>query len=149
MNVKNNKRHQEIIDKLENAFVSLLRNNDLNKISVTELCEVANVDRSTFYANYDDISTLAHGIAEKIENQIETQLHADGEFAWVFEYIKANSDVFEIYFKLGISKQKTDYKMLFFRTGVYSVAKKWFEDGCEESEEHMAKIIKREYDKLF
>lgn len=100
MNVKNNRRHQETIDNIENAFVSLLRDKELNKISVTELCEAAKIDRSTFYANYEDISALANDVATKIEEPLKEQPHTDGEFAWIFEYIQANKDVFDIYFKL-------------------------------------------------
>lgn len=58
MNVKNNKRHQETIANIENAFISLLKDTDINKISVTELCEAANIDRSAFYKNYADAKSL-------------------------------------------------------------------------------------------
>jgi len=47
-----------------------------------------------------------------IERQLEEQPHSDGEFAWIFEYIKANKDMFEIYFKLGISRAEDDYNDL-------------------------------------
>lgn len=149
MNVKNNKRHQGTLENIEKAFVSLLRDNEINKLSVTELCEVAGIDRSTFYANYEDVSALADEYAAKIEKHLEEQPHTDGEFAWIFEYIKANKDEFELYFKIGISKAKSDYKMIFFRTGAYSVAKLWFDAGCVESSEQMGEIIKREYEKCF
>ena len=149
MNVKNNRRHQETIDNIENAFVSLLRDKELNKISVTELCEAAKIDRSTFYANYEDISALANDVATKIEEQLKEQPHTDGEFAWIFEYIGANKDVFKIYFKLGLSQAKADYKMIFFRTGAYSVAKMWFDGGCIEYPDQMGEILKREYLKIY
>ena len=149
MNVTNNKRHQETIAAIDRAFLSLLKEKDLKDISVSELCEKAEVNRSMFYDNYTDMFTLANVYAEKIEKQVEDQLHADGEFAWIFEYIKANTDVFDIYFKLGISKKTADYKTLFFRNGVYAVAKMWFEGGCVEPPEQMGEIAKREYTKLF
>ena len=149
MNVTNKKRHQETIAAIDRAFLSLLKEKDLKDISVSELCEKAEVNRSTFYDNYTDMFTLANVYAEKIEKQVEDQLHADGEFAWIFEYIKANTDVFEVYFKLGISKKSADYKTLFFRNGVYAVAKMWFEGGCVEPPEQMGEIAKREYTKLF
>lgn len=148
MNVKNNKRHQEMMERIEKALISLLRYKELNKVSVTVLCEVANIDRSTFYANYEEISSLANEVSAKIEKQIEEQPHTGGEFSWIFEYIKENRNTFETYFKLGISREKTDYKMLFFRNGAYSVAKMWFDGGCIESPEQMGEILKREYNKI-
>ena len=149
MNTKDNKRHQETLQRIYTAFAALLRDQELNKFSITELCEVANVERSTFYANFGDISDLANAYAERIERQVAAQPHEEGEFAWIFEYILKNKELFRIYFKLGTNQSATDYKMLFFRNGVHSVAKLWFEDGCKESPQKMADIIKREYKKLF
>ena len=148
MNTKNNKRHLETMENIEKAVIYFLKEKELDKISVTELCEIAGVERSTFYANYEDVSALANEIAAKIEKQLNDQPHTDGDFAWIFEYIKANKELFKIYFKLGISQIKTDYKMIFFRTGVYAVVKMWFEEGCTDSSEEMSSIILREYNKL-
>ena len=134
---------------IEMAFMSLIKEKEVKEISVTELCEAAKIDRSTFYANYEDISSLVNEVSVKIEKQIEEQPHTDGEFAWIFEYIQANKEMFEIYFKLGLSQTKADYKMIFFRTGAYSVAKMWVDGGCVESHEQMGEILKREYNKLF
>ena len=75
--------------------------------------------------------------------------HEEGEFSWIFEYILENKDLFHVYFKLGLSQTASDYKMLFFRNGVYSVAKLWFEDGCIDTPQKMGEIIQREYVKLF
>ncbi|MEE1049483.1 MAG: TetR/AcrR family transcriptional regulator, partial [Clostridia bacterium] len=55
MNVKNNKRRRESIDKIEKAFLNMLLTKELNEISVTQICKETNLNRSTFYANYIDI----------------------------------------------------------------------------------------------
>lgn len=148
MNTKDNKRHQETIQRVYTAFAELLREQELNKLSVTALCEAANIDRSTFYANFEDISALANTYSSEIEKQVAALPHEEGEFSWIFEYILENKDLFKVYFKLGISQTASDYKMLFFRNGVYSVAKLWFTEGCKESPQKMGEIIKREYEKL-
>ena len=149
MNTKNNQRHQDTIAAIEAAFVSLLNKKELKDISVSELCEEAEISRSTFYENYTDTFALANTYAEKIEKSVAEQPHADGEFAWIFEHIKANADVFTIYFKLGMRKKSADYKTLFFTNGVYAIAKMWFEGGCVEPPEQMGEIVKREHSKLF
>ena len=149
MNTKDNKRHQETLQHIYTAFAALLRDHELNKISVTELCEVANVERSTFYANFEDISALANSYAAEIETQVAAQPHTEGEFTWIFEYILENKELFRIYFKLGVSQKTADYKTIFFRNGIYSVTKLWFEDGCIDSPQKMGEILKREYEKLF
>ena len=149
MNVKNNKRHQETMDNINNAFAFLLQDKRLSEITVSDICKVADINRSTFYEKYDDVSALADAYAKEIEKQIAEQPHIEGEFAWLFEYAKANADMFNLYFKLGISKGDGEYKTIFFKNGVFSVLKMWLEGGCVESVEKMNQIIKREYDKLF
>ena len=66
MNTKDNKRHQETMQRAYATFAELLREQELNKLSVTALCEAANIDRSTFYANYIDIFDLADKTREKL-----------------------------------------------------------------------------------
>ena len=149
MNIKDNKRHQETLQHIYPAFAALLQDQELNNISVAELCEMANIDRSTFYAHFDNILALANSFAAEIEKQITAQPHAEGEFAWIFEYILENTELFRIYFKLDVSQSSSDYKTIFFRKGAYSVAKLWFDDGCKESPEQMGNLVKREYTKLF
>ncbi len=149
MNTKDNKRHQETIQRVYATFAELLREQELNEISVTELCESANIERSTFYANFEDISALANTYSSEIEKQVAALPHEEGEFSWIFEYILENKDLFHVYFKLGTSQTASDYKTLFFRNGVYSVAKLWFEDGCIDTPQKMGEIIQREYVKLF
>ena len=149
MNIKDNKRHQETLQHIYPAFAALLQDQELNNISVAELCEMANIDRSTFYAHFDNILALANSFAAEIEKQIAAQPHAEGEFAWIFEYILENTELFRIYFKLDVSQSSSDYKTIFFRKGAYSVAKLWFDDGCKESPEQMGNLVKREYTKLF
>lgn len=149
MNTKNNRRHQDTIAAIEATFVSLLNEKELKDISVSELCEETEISRSTFYENYADVFALANTYAEKIEKSVAEQPHTNGEFAWIFDYIKVNADMFVNYFKLGMSKKSADYKKLLFRNGVYAVAKMWFEGGCVEPPEQMGEIVKREHSKLF
>ncbi len=104
MNTKNNKRHQETIDNINKAFVTLLQDKQLSEITVSDICKAADINRSTFYEKYEDVSDLANAYAKKIENQITEQPHTKGDFTWLFEYAKANADMLNLYFKLGISK---------------------------------------------
>ncbi len=149
MNTPNNKRYRDMTESINAAFVSLLQNKELRDVTVTDICELAGIERSTFYAHYEDVLALANACAVQIEKQVSEQPHTDNNFSWIFDYIKEHPDLFKIYFKLGVSQVSSDYKTIFFRNGAYSVAKMWFEEGCKESTEQMGVIIKREYEKIF
>ena len=58
MNTTNNKRSLATEECLKNALIVLLKDKELADISVTELCNAADIERSTFYAHYEDVSAL-------------------------------------------------------------------------------------------
>jgi len=148
MNTPNNKLSKKTTAAIDAAFISLMKGKEIKETTVSEICEAAKINRGTFYDHYADVLALMKACSAKIEKKVEAQPHIDGEFAWIFEYIKSNADIFENYFKLGISEKEADYQILFFRNGVYAVAKMWFEGGCQEPPEQMGKIVKREYMKI-
>lgn len=50
---------------IEEAFLNELRNKPLEKISIVDICKQANVNRSTFYSNYQDVYDLMDQISER------------------------------------------------------------------------------------
>lgn len=144
MNVKNNKRRLETQQKIEAAFCEKLQHKSLQQIEVSEICETAQIERSTFYAHHTDVYALAESYCQKIEREVELQPHGTDDFAWIFEFIKDNLELFDSYFKIGICGKGRDYKETYFRNGVYGIARLWFEGGCEESPQIMGKVVERE-----
>ena len=67
MNTKNNLRYQKSEQKIKDAVMSLLDNKSLNQLSVQDICKESGVNRSTFYAHYQDIPQLL--------NKLETEIH--------------------------------------------------------------------------
>lgn len=55
---------------LETAFLQLLQNKPVARISVTELCRRAGVNRSTFYAHYLDIYDLQDKVCKRFIDEI-------------------------------------------------------------------------------
>ena len=147
MNVANNKRRQDTLQKIEEVFVTLLQEKSLHEVEVSELCKLAQIDRSTFYAHYEDVSALANTFSEKTEEFVLAQPHGEEDYSWIFACIKEHPQRFTAYFKLGIREVKADYKTLFLRSAVHGVAKLWFENGCIESVEKMGNLIMREISK--
>lgn len=104
MKVKNLNRSSEktkrIIKKVFAEMLSEYR--EISKISVRELCERADISRSTFYAHYDD----TYGIAEDYENELidrffdNTKLVeavSEEKFAEIFfQYIRENDENYKL-----------------------------------------------------
>lgn len=165
MNTINNKRRRTSQSKIEKAFVNMLLDRDINKITVTEICKETGLNRTTFYANYIDIYDLADKIRKKIEDDFhDTFADTDSHNAVTFfNLIYENQIMFKIYFKLGFDKEYSNiahdipraesdfggkhlqYHMEFFRCGLTAIIKMWLDNGCRETPEEMAEIIKSEY----
>ena len=169
MNVQNNKRKKSSMEKIEKIFLQLIQKKNIEEISVSTICEKANLNRSTFYANYIDIYDLAEKIKKDMEIEFaEFQISMNPKtdekgYLNMFRHIKENQIFFKTYFKLeNISMSKPteyridlaekyydnkyiDYHIEFFRAGLNAVIKKWLAGGCKESPEVINEIITSEY----
>ena len=75
MNTKNNQRTRLSKLLFKNALMDLLKEKgSVAKISVRELCDRAELNRSTFYAHYQDIYHLSDNEPNDLLMEIETEL---------------------------------------------------------------------------
>ncbi|MBP3692176.1 MAG: TetR/AcrR family transcriptional regulator, partial [Clostridia bacterium] len=77
MNTKNNKRRRQSQEKIEKAFIELLQTKELKEITVSDICKITGLNRSTFYANYLDVYDLADKLREKLEKDFSEQFIGD------------------------------------------------------------------------
>ena len=171
MNTVNNKRRKESQDKIEKTFVQLIQKKNIDEISVSTICEISGLNRSTFYANYIDIYDLVEKVKDKMANDFSEFQHSKNSkqnpegYLNLFNYIKENQIFFKTYFKLEsismtpvttfsailaekyYNNEYIDYHIEFFRAGLNAIIKKWLYGGCKESPEEMVKILTSEYKK--
>ena len=173
MNIVNNKRKRESQNKIEKIFVELIQSKEIDEISVTDICKLANINRTTFYNNYIDIYDLAEKIKEKLEHDVlalyndeRLNQYNSHDFSKIFNLVKENQLFFKTFFKLGfdtntlfnqdfkydtkLSKkfyndEFIDYHIEFFKAGFNAIIKKWLNNGCKESVEDICKILSSEY----
>ena len=91
---------------IQDSFVRLLSQKPIAKITVKEICEEADVNRSTFYAHYQDPYDLMLKIKQDVLMEIHSWMNgliplADGSSAYptmklVFEYILANAELYKV-----------------------------------------------------
>ena len=169
MNTKNNKRRRESMERIEKAFVEMIQLKDIEDISVSEICKKADVNRSTFYANYADIYELAEKIIARLYEDFLSisiphmeDVKARLDFTRIFTHISENQMLYKTYFKLGsmdmgivgfdeevakmfFDMKYLDYHIEFFKHGFNAVVKKWLSGGCKETPEEMNSILVNEY----
>lgn len=156
---------------LKDALVELLKDHHISKISVTALCEVADVNRSTFYAHYTDQFDLLR----QVENEVITNLKSfleqyvddrmpitERNLKGILEYAKANSDLFTVLlgdngdhafqndlielvklvpFQYNAGESIKEYLLTFALNGCISVLYKWLVEEREETPEEMANLV--------
>jgi len=170
MNTPNNRRKRESQDKIEKTFLQLIQKKNIENISVSDICKITGLNRSTFYANYIDIYDLVEKVKLRMgEEFANTQYSKNSKqdhqgYINMFTEIKENQLFFKTYFKLeDISKspinifnkelaqkyydnKHIDYHIEFFRAGLNAVIKKWLNSGCKETPEEIAEILRSEYE---
>lgn len=87
---------------LKESLIRLLKDRSIHKISVRELCEEADINRSTFYKYFDNQYDLFDSIQQdflaQINDYFDKEKHVQDEesFFNVMQYIDQNEDIVSI-----------------------------------------------------
>lgn len=104
MATKNNRRTVMTKLMLKTSLIELMNNKSINEITIKELCENADLNRSTFYLHYSDQYALLKDIEDEIILKTKEQLiHIESNttvntlmYIKVFlDYIHENSTLFQ------------------------------------------------------
>ncbi len=107
MNTKNNRLNRETDERIIRAVYRMMteERRPLGRITVREICEQAQVHRSTFYAHYQDV----YDLVEKVEKSMSRQLtetffrkldeHASARdcFTEIFRFIREHREFYLYY----------------------------------------------------
>ena len=169
MNVKNNKRKRDSMERITKVFLELLQTKEVHEITVTDICKQAGVNRATFYANYLDIYDLRDKTLDNLRGMVDdlyqdevTKGYNSNDYLRLLRHISENQLYYKTCFKLGIGElpitqyDPTDaekygrsknvlYHMEFFRGGFNRMVKIWLDGGCRESPEEMEEVLRTEY----
>lgn len=150
------------------AMIELLETKQLEQISVTMLCNKADISRSTFYSYYSSpeecFQKIAMYYAEQFIEQItEMNIQSNREFFHIyFEYLMKNQTIFRslhrtniyhpVFYKIwdGAYNQRVNNippevnKKLFLRYhffGFFGIVKEWLENNCKEPYEQIIDFL--------
>lgn len=176
VNTPNNRRRRDSQHRIESTFVEMLQSKAIDDVTVSEICRKAEVNRSTFYANYTDVFDLAQRIGDKLAADVgelyaqerETGQH-NFDFLKLVQNIYDNRLFYRTYFKLGLDdahligdyeydtrfaalffdNKHVDYHIQFFMAGFNAMVKKWLLEDCPFPPEEFMEILSTEYRKDF
>ncbi len=125
---KENRRVRMTKQLIKDAFLDLLEQKDLKKISVTAICETADVNRSTFYNYYSDPIDLLNEIEQDYLDHIPTasdfpdqmdQKELVKNTSAFFDFVKQNEKVSRILFNDSISSHFSSNLVDFIYSGKF------------------------------
>lgn len=76
---KSESKYFNTATKMDLALISLLKKKPIEYITISEICETANVNRSTFYLHYETIDDLLNETARYLLNDFGSYFSADAK----------------------------------------------------------------------
>ena len=150
--------------KMDLALISLLKKKPLEYITVSEICETAGVNRSTFYLHYETISDLLNETVRYLLNDLI--FICDKYLTPYMSYIKDNKEVFatalahnkilgfeDVYKRMfenifdpildrfGYPPDDRQYVMMYYLNGINAIVTEWLKNSCDKSIEEISEII--------
>ncbi len=113
---------------IKNCFIEALKTKPLSKISVTELCDGAQINRSTFYKYYDNPYDLLNKMEDEYIQRLEDKIsHVEMDdfnriFTVVLEDLKENQNYFRtIVSENGDAKFRDSVFNLIYKANLRSI----------------------------
>ena len=151
------------------AFLSLLREKSLSKITVKEVCEIADINRSTFYKYYLDCFDLVEQLeqealretgemiqamrAQKPETVLTQMLEQVQKLAELFRLLEGQGDSDRFTQKIAMvcfqsmeqgragAQEQNTMPFAFVTGGAGAVIAYWMRSGMNEPPEQVARVI--------
>lgn len=99
---------------LKDALVELLNTKEISQITIRELCEIADINRSTFYSHYRDQFDLLNSIEEEVISNlldflgnIAVKESSNRMIEYFLMYVKDNGKLFKV---LLCKQESTSFK---------------------------------------
>ncbi|MBQ3460192.1 MAG: TetR/AcrR family transcriptional regulator [Solobacterium sp.] len=149
---------------ITSALVSLMKKKKLTDISISEICDKAQVGRASFYRNYDSKEEVVEKYTELLILKWAEEIDMDPSaniytfFASMFEHFQKNSGFYKTLYKQNMSPMilnairkklnvngDTDpaalYSRAFTAYGIFGWIDIWFSNGMKETPEELNRII--------
>ncbi|PWW08788.1 TetR family transcriptional regulator [Paenibacillus cellulosilyticus] len=158
---------------IKESFLQLLLEKSIGKITIAEICQLADIHRGTFYQHYHDVYQLLESIENELfekfkemqlmqENSISSDASAAitlinnerdtcrailGKFGDT-KFLKRILDLYRQssynkYGKNGVKEEDFHFIYTYFTSGCIGVISSWVESGYQEQPEKIMRYIER------
>lgn len=158
---------------LTDALIDLMHDNHISKISVKALCAAADVNRSTFYAHFQNQYDLLSHIEAEVLDDLKASLLTRGESRTrdverILEYAQENADLFIMLLEESdgsfqqqimelahlvdlqmsdhsgaVAADNQEYMYLFAVSGALGMLSHWLKKGTPQSPAEMSELLMR------
>lgn len=100
MNTKGNQRYQDTRKRIKAVVQDLLQTKKLQEITVSEVCRLAGIHRTTFYGHFLDIYDCMEKLIREMYTEMMEHFVAEENvtlsegFLWLFEFVKEHRGLF-------------------------------------------------------
>ncbi len=102
MTEKKDRRIKHTQNRIKDALIKLLESKSIYNITVKEICEVADINRSTFYAHYSD----QHVLLDILEKEVVSELSDKLAKIDMSDFDNCNMDIHEALYKFIADNSK-------------------------------------------
>ncbi len=78
---------------IRQALFDLMEDKPINKITVTDICKMADINRSTFYSYYEDVYALLSHIQNDLFENVMLTLNSDNWYQDLLKLVDENRDL--------------------------------------------------------
>ncbi len=160
----NEGRNTYVIEHITRALLELLKEKNLSDISISELCDKAEVGRVSFYRNFETkedvlkryIDALTKEFAKNQRFRYDTKRFHEYTIM-LFEHLEVHKnicllllnndllyiigDIFDKYFLRDAGTSAEKYNQMYVSGGFFNIFKFWLIGGCVESPEELADMF--------
>ena len=166
------KRTRHTKKRIRQAMLECLNSTSLDKITVMQLCETADINRSTFYAHYPNPialykvleQSMSEGMSLHFQSLKSRSISYMDFLCHFLRYCKDERDLFlalyltdsvslkadfvELIERYGfladtVPQNERTYIFVYYISGVFSVIARWLREDQERSIDEMAKLVYR------
>ena len=171
MQKKTDRRVRKTKSQLKTGLAQLMREKSIREITVKELVDAVDINRSTFYkyygSQYDVIKEMEQEVIQLINEKLNDQ-PKETSFIQLLQFLKSNQETIKIFFECNVDNefpkqvlaldsinnqleqvsQNDPYIKNYILFGSLATIQQWIDAGCIESCEEIANIINSIVDKL-